>query len=151
GLFMARVFKPINVRHAFLWCSLLMLAAGLMPALDFTTAPWANGLYDFLCTALVFPAIVWIAASDKDAGEFTLSISRRLGDISYPLYAIHYPFMLILFGRLGFDGTPYAPQFVMNELPLVIVITLGCPILAWLLLKYYDQPLRRWLSHKRLI
>ena len=146
GMLMARLFRPAKVRHAFLWCSLLILAAGLMPTLDLGGSAWANGLYDFLCAALLFPAIVWMAASDSHSGESTLRLSRVLGDLSYPLYAIHYPFMLILFGRLGFDGTLYDPHLVLNEWPLAVGITLGCPVLAWLLLKYYDQPLRRWLS-----
>ena len=146
GMLMARLFRPVGIRHAFWWCSLLILAAGLMPALDFDAAPWANGLYDFLCTALLFPAIVWMAASDGGARESTLRLSRHLGDLSYPLYAIHYPFMLLLFGRLGFDGTLYDPHLVLTEWPLVLAITFGCPLLAWVLLKCYDQPLRRWLS-----
>ncbi len=147
GMLMARTFKPIKVRHAFWWCSLLILAVGLMPTVDISDAPWANGLYDFLCTALLFPAIVWIAASDSSANESTLTLSRHLGDLSYPLYAIHYPFMCLLFGRLGFDGNVYDPHLVLTEWPFALSITIGCPILAWLLLKYYDQPLRRWLSH----
>lgn len=148
GLLMARTFQPLKVRNAFFWCSLLILAAGLMPTLDFAAAPWANGLYDFLCAALLFPAIVWIAASDSRAKESTLCLSRHLGDLSYPLYAIHYPFMCLLFSRLGFDGNVYDPHLVLTQWPLAVAITLGCPVLAWLLLKYYDQPLRRWLSRR---
>lgn len=146
GMLMARVFKPIRICHAFWWCSLLILAAGLMPTLSFVSAPWVNGLYDLFCTALLFPAIVWMAASDSTAKESTLRLSRLLGDISYPLYAIHYPFMLLLFGRLGFDGTPYDPHLVFTELPMALSIIIACPILAWLLFKCYDQPVRRWLS-----
>ncbi len=142
GMLMARLFKPLKVQRAFLWCSLLIVAAGLMPSFDIS---WANGLYDFLCAALLFPLIVWIAASDSRAKESTLRLSRHLGDVSYPLYAIHYPFMLLLFGHLGFDGTLYDPSLVFNKWPLAVSIILGCPVLAWLLLKYYDQPLRHWL------
>ena len=143
GMLMARTFRPVQVHRAFLWCSLLILAAGLMPTFDIS---WANGLYDFLCAALLFPAIVWLAASDSSASASTLKVGRHLGDLSYPLYAIHYPFMCLLFGRLGFDGNVYDPHLVLTEWPLALCITLGCPVLAWLLFKYYDQPFRRWLS-----
>ena len=148
GMLMARTFRPIKVHNAFFWCSLLILAAGLMPTIDIGGALWANGLYDFLCTALLFPCIVWIAASDGSAQESTLRLSRQLGDLSYPLYAIHYPFMCLLFGRLGFDGNVYDPRLVLNEWPLAVAIVLGCPLLAWLLQKYYDEPVRRRLSNR---
>lgn len=146
GMLMARTFKPLKVRNAFFWGSLSILAAGLVPTLHFTAVPWVNGLYDFLCAALLFPVIVWVAASDSTACETTLRVSRYLGELSYPLYAIHYPFMLLLFGRLGFDGNLYDPHLVFSEWPLALAITLGCPIFAWLLLKYYDLPVRRWLT-----
>lgn len=148
GMLMARVCHPGKVRHAFWWCSLLVLAAGLMPTLDFEAAPWANGVYDFLCAAFLFPAIVWLGASDAMQEGSALRVSRSLGDLSYPLYAIHYPFMLLLFGRLGFDGTLYDPHLVLTEWPLAVGLTLGCPLLAWLLLRYYDLPVRSWLSRR---
>ena len=143
GMLMARRFRPVRVRHAFFWCSLLILAAGLAPTIDL---PPANGLYDFLCAAFLFPAIVWMAASDSRSGDAAMRLGRLLGDVSYPLYAIHYPFMLILFGRLGFDGTPYDPHLVADEWPLALAIVVACPLLAWLLFRYYNQPLRRRLN-----
>lgn len=143
GMLMARTFKPVLVRHALLWCSMLILAAGFAPAFS---APWANGLYDFLCAALLFPAIVWLAASQNCADERRLRLCRTLGDISYPLYAIHYPLMHILFGCLGFNGELIDPCLVANEWPLALAIVVGSPLLAWLLFKFYDKPLREWLS-----
>ena len=87
-----------------------------------------------------------MAASDSRSGDAAMRLGRLLGDVSYPLYAIHYPFMLILFGRLGFDGTPYDPHLVADEWPLALAIVVACPLLAWLLFRYYDQPLRRRLN-----
>lgn len=75
-------------------------------------------------------------------------VGGLLGDISYPLYAIHYPFMLILFGCLGFNGELIDPHFVATQWPLAVTIVVVSPLLAWLLFKYYDQPFRRWLSRK---
>ena len=148
GMLMARLFKPLKVRHAFLWCSLLIVAAGLVPTIAVDGAPWLNGLYDFLCAALLFPFIVWMGASDSRAKASTLRVGQALGDLSYPLYAIHYPFMCLLFGRLGFDGNVYDPSHVLTQWPLAVAIVVGCPLLAWLLLKGYDQPVRRWLGRK---
>ena len=145
GMLMARCFHPVRVRHTFLVCSLLIFAAGLAPAFSL---PWANGLYDFLCAAFLFPAIVWLAASHGRTGEQAQRLCRFLGDISYPLYAIHYPFMLILFGCLGFNGDLIDPHFVATQWPLALAIVVCCPLLAWLLFKYYDQPFRGWLSRK---
>ena len=145
GMLMARCFHPLRVRHTFLVCSLLIFAAGLAPAFSL---PWANGLYDFLCAAFLFPVIVWFAASHGRTGEQAQRLCRFLGDISYPLYAIHYPFMLILFGCLGFNGDLIDPHFVATQWPLALAIEVCRPLLAWLLFKYYDQPFRHWLSRK---
>lgn len=148
GMLMAREFRPLKMRRSFWLCSLLILAAGLMPVVGIGSMAWLNGLYDFLCTAVLFPAIVWMGASEQPQAGEAPAYQRHLGDLSYPLYAIHYPFMLILFGRLGFDGNLYPPELTLSEWPLALIIVMGCPVLAWFLLKYYDQPIRRWLSRR---
>ena len=143
GMLMARCFRPVPMRHSFFWCSVLILAAGFTPTISLQ---WANGLYDFVCAALLFPAIVWLAASQSSSSERCIRLCGELGNISYPLYAIHYPLMHILFGCLGFNGTLINRYQVANQWPLALAIVLASPLLAWLLFKFYDQPLRTWLS-----
>lgn len=148
GTLMARQFRPVKVRHAFWLCSLLILLAGFMPVFGGERMPWLNGLYDFLCASVLFPLIVWMGASQLVTDAFTLRLSQRLGDLSYPLYAIHFPFMLLLFGEMGFVGSALSPHLVLEHWQMALAIVLGSPLLAWLLLKCYDEPLRQWLQRR---
>ena len=127
GMLMARHFRSLRVRHAFWWCSLVVLGdGGPVRALP------EGGL--------------WLAASDVDTSERTRGVSRWLGDLSYPLYAVHYPFMSLLFFHLGFDGNLLPMQTVFDHWRLALLPLVFAPVLVWLLMKYYDKPLRRWLS-----
>lgn len=148
GMLMARHFRPLQVRHAFWWCSAIVLAVGLMPEAGGEGSPWLNGLSDALVVIVLFPALVWLAASDKHTSQRVSTVSRRLGDLSYPLYTVHYPFMSLLFFRLGFDGNPMPIQTVFDHWAVALLPVIFTPILAWLLMKYYDKPVRRWLLQK---
>lgn len=146
GMLMARHFRSLHVRHAFWWCSLAVVAVGLMPVVGGDEAPWLNGLLDSAVVVLVFPPLVWLAASDEGTSPRVQTMSRRLGDLSYPLYAIHYPFMSLLFFHLGFDGNLMPMQVVFDHWGLALLLVVCCPVLAWLFMTFYDMPVRRWLS-----
>jgi peptidoglycan/LPS O-acetylase OafA/YrhL len=150
GMLMARVFRPIKVRNAFWWCSLLVLLVSFAPVLGGEANPWMNGLYDFIIVSTVFPLVVWTGASDSSAGKTTVRLSRTLGDLSYPLYAIHYPFMCILFIHMGFSGDllDKSVVFASGNWQLALGIVLLCPILAHAIFRFYDKPVRGALSRK---
>lgn len=52
----------------------------------------------------------------------------------------------MLFFRLGFDGNLLPMQTVFDHWRLALLPFVFAPVLAWLLMKYYDKPLRRWLA-----
>jgi peptidoglycan/LPS O-acetylase OafA/YrhL len=67
-----------------------------------------------------------------------------LGDISYPLYIVHYPVMYLFYAWL-----------IKNELysldatwPVVLMVFAINITLAYICLKLYDEPVRRWLAKK---
>ena len=146
GMLMARHFRSLRVRHAFWWCSLVVLGVGLLPVVGGEDAPWLNGLLDSAVVIVLFPSLVWLAASDVDTSARTRGLSRWLGDLSYPLYAVHYPFMSLLFFYLGFDGNLLPKQAVFDHWGIALLPVVFALVLAWLLMTYYDKPLRRWLS-----
>ena len=103
---------------------------------------WLNGLYEAVCTILIFPLLVYMGASGHISYGFPKRLCEFLGDISYPVYIIHYPFMY-LFYAYTFRGVPFSQAW-----PWAVAVFAGSIFLAWVTLKVYDEPLRRWLSRK---
>ena len=69
---------------------------------------------------------------------------KDLGDISFPLYIVHYPFMYYFYSWLI-----KKQLFTLGETWPEALITCAVSIAAaWLCLKFYDLPVRRWLAKK---
>lgn len=147
GMLMARLFKPISIKGAFWKCSLILIAVAFLPIVSTETFPWLTGAYDAFCVLFIFPALVWMGASELSIGKQTTSVCRFAGDISYPLYTIHYPFMYLFYSHIGFNGER-SVLTIKETWPEAIALVAGCILLAWLCLKFYDLPVRRWLTKK---
>ncbi len=147
GMLMARVFTPVKGAKGVFWlCGAVIFLVGCLPLLFGEMAPWLNGLYDALCVILVFPCMVWLGASELSVGATTKHVSHFLGELSYPLYAVHYPLMYLFYAHIGFDGN-LVPIAKMNDVwPVAIALPVACILLAWLCWRFYDLPLRRYLS-----
>lgn len=146
GILMARMFRPMRVHHAFWLCSLVLVSVGCLPLL-FTDLPlWANGLYDVVCVVVVFPLLIWTGASEISARMGTLRIGKLLGDVSYPLYAVHYPLMYLFYAHIGFDGNLVPIEKLREVWPVAIALPMVCFLIGWLCLRLYDIPVRSWLT-----
>lgn len=144
GMLLSRRFRPWRVRGAFWICSVALIAIMAVPYIGSSGVVSMNGVYESVCILVVFPAIVWIAASGVTTDARSTLICKWLGDISFPLYAIHYPFMYLFYQWL--IGTR---QYTLGETwPVVAALFAGCLAVAWLCLKLYDEPVRRWLARK---
>ncbi|ADV43395.1 acyltransferase [Bacteroides helcogenes] len=141
GLLMSRNFKPIKVRGAFWICTLVLFALFAVPHIGGEEALWMNGLYDTVCILFVFPALVFLAASDSTTDKASSSLSKLLGDISYPLYVVHYPFMYLFYAWLWKDGLSFEAAW-----PVAAGIFFGNILLAYIVLKMYDEPIRKYLA-----
>ena len=146
GLLLSRVFRPVPIRGAFWICSLAVVALLLVPYVGDSESLWTNGLYDSLCVVVLFPFLVWLGASGKATDRATAGVCKFLGDISYPVYVIHYPFMYLFFAWLwGGETIPFTRAW-----PVAAGIFIGCVVLAYAALKWYDEPVRRWLARRYL-
>ena len=56
-----------------------------------------NGLYDTFCAVVAFPLLVFLGASGKTTDKVTARVCKFLGDISYPLYMVHYPLIYLYY------------------------------------------------------
>lgn len=141
GLLMSRKFRPQMVRGAFWLCSLILVVLLVLPYMGDGSRPWLNALYEVVCVLFVFPLLVYLAASGHTSDVRSTAICKFLGDISYPLYIIHYPSIYLLFMASRKYGMTFADAW-----PYAVLVFAGNVVLAWLLLKLYDEPVRHWLS-----
>ncbi len=143
GLLLSRVFKPVKVKSAFLICSLAVIALFSVPRIGGAGHLWMNGIYDAVCCLAFFPLIVCLGASGKITGRATTRVCKFLGDISYPLYMVHYPFIYLYFAWVNNNGLTFA-----ESLPGAAGVVVGSIALAYASLKLYDIPVRKYLSDK---
>lgn len=151
GLLLSRIAKPGKIQHAFLWCSLLLILVFSIPRVGGNDQLWQNGLYDSLVIIFVFPFIVYLGASGEIKGTFTSRLSNFLGDISYPLYIIHYPFIYLFMAWVArnkafLDAGSSGAKLQLMLMAAAVLATVI--LLAWVCVKFYDIPVRRWLTNK---
>ena len=146
GMLMARVFRPVKgARGAFWICAAIIFMVGCVPLTFGELQSWQNGLYDALCVILVFPCLVWLGASQLSIGNVTHRVSHFLGELSYPLYAVHYPLMYLFYAHIGFNGDLVSITVLNDVWPVALALPLTCILLAWLSWRFYDRPVRRYL------
>ena len=143
GLLLSRVFRKWRVRGTFWWCALAIVAVAAIPRIGGAAHIWANGIYDALCVLLVFPLVVWLGASGQTTDALSTRVCNFLGDISYPLYIVHYPFIYTYYAWVKNNNLAFS-----QTIPQALALVFGCIALAWLCLKFYDMPVRRWLQKR---
>ena len=144
GVLMSRLFKPLRQSRGAFWTSAaLLLAIFHIPYTYSDGALSLNGMFEAACIIAVFPLVVWYAASGKTTDIASTRICRFLGDISYPLYIVHYPIMYAFYMWLI-----KTRQYTLYETwPAALAAVTASIILAWLCLKLYDMPVRKWLRN----
>lgn len=144
GILISRNFRPFKIRGAFWICSIILLGLFCVPYIEGKSLVCLNGVFEMICIAVVFPLLVCMGASGKTTDKQSTTICKFLGDISYPLYAIHYPIMYVFYSWL-IEKQLYTLE---DTWPVAAVVYFGSIVLAYLCLKLYDEPVRRWLGSK---
>ncbi|MCX7279691.1 MAG: hypothetical protein NTZ15_20665 [Burkholderiales bacterium] len=96
-------------------------------------------MYDLLMVALAYPLIVSLGARFNPP-ELLASPMNVLGEISYPMYIIHYaPLFMASFAarKLGLPVALWVPAFIV-----------GLCAGSYFLAKHYDPAARRFLSSR---
>ena len=151
GLLLSRIIKPGQFKHAFAGCSLLLIAILAFPRLGGYERLWMNGLYDSFIIIAIFPLIVYWGASGKVKEGTASGLVKWLGDISFPLYITHYPVIYMYMAWVSKneqyikDGSTDA---VMTTIMASIVTLVSAILIAWACVKWYDVPVRKWLTRK---
>ncbi len=141
GLLLFRLGKLIHIRYAFLWSSLAVIAILSIPRICPSGPVWINGLYESLSVVILFPIIVLLGAGGNVETMTGKSICRFLGDISYPVYIVHYPLIYIYTGMVADGKLKGAASYTAAA-----AVFAGSVALAYGLFRVYDLPVRTWLK-----
>lgn len=143
GLLLSRSFREKNPKPlkgpVFLICAVALCALLAVPSIG------PMRLYfQFFCITVCFPLIVWFGARGVIHNSLEERTMKLLGNISYPLYAIHYPLIYLYIGWINADIHPFGP-YVWCTPVAIAVISITLSILCY---KLYDVPVRRFLTRK---
>ena len=134
GLLLYRSNWVIKNRIGFPGLAILLSMAFFMPG-----SSW-NWLTEALVVIFYFPLLVALGAGSSLSPQWK-NLCRFSGNISYPLYMTHYAFIWI-FGNYYTNNKPS-----INELPYIIIPGVIFLVgFAYVVMKYYDIPTRRYLS-----
>lgn len=101
-----------------------------------------DDVFDLVCVFFLLPLIVWLA-STAEFGVRGQRLAGWSGDLSYPLYALHFPFLRI--------ATVASSRLHLGSVGHILVVactsaaTIGVAAMAY---RFYDVPVRKWLSKK---
>jgi peptidoglycan/LPS O-acetylase OafA/YrhL len=143
GMLLRRTIKIIKVQSTFLITSLLLIFILSFPRAGSYEHVWMNGLYDSLVVIIIFPVIIYLGAIGKVKNIFTEKICTFLGNISYPIYIIHYPFIYVFYAWITNNNIPMNVGIWVGLLLLTMLV-----FLSYTILKFYDEPVRKWLSKR---
>lgn len=144
GMFLSRVFRPTVVRGAFWWCTLALVLLFHVPYIKSQGAVCWNGVFEAACIIGIFPLLVWAAASGTTTDRLSTRVCKFLGDLSFPLYIVHYPLMYVFYLWLM-----KTEQYTFAETwQMALLVCVASVALAWISLRFFDIPVRQGLSKK---
>lgn len=143
GLLLFRLGRRIRIPGGFWLCSSVLAAILFFPRLGGEQRLWLNGLYESISILFLFPLIVLAGAGSPIRGKVSVGICKFLGEISFPLYIIHYPFVYLFMAYVKEHDLGWQESW-----PLMIAVGVGCIVLAYGFLKLFDEPVRAWLRNR---
>ena len=153
GMFLSRVFSshPLRgriggawVRGAFWWCTVVLVLLFHVPYIKSQGAVCWNGVFEAVCIIGIFPLLVWAAAKAPTTDRLSTRVCKFLGDLSFPLYIVHYPLMYVFYLWLM-----KTEQYTFAETwQMALLVCVASVALAWVALRFFDIPVRQGLSKK---
>ena len=134
--------SPIRINGGFWWCALALVILFSIPCIGGKQPTLVDGVYQAICILLLFPVIVLTGAGSVTRHKTSTKVCKFLGDISYPIYITHYPIMYMQMSWV--EDHANAPVWIHVAVNAGVVIM--SIIVAYGLLKAYDEPVREWLK-----
>ncbi|MGN6532434.1 MAG: acyltransferase family protein [Ginsengibacter sp.] len=137
GLLLYRSNWIIKNKIGFTGLAILLFLAVIMPGSE-----W-NWLTEALVVLFYFPLLVSLGAGSSLSPQWK-KVCRFSGNISYPLYMTHYAAIWV-FGNYFTNEKP-----ATDELTYIIILGVIFMVgFAYLVMKFYDMPVRKYLTKKR--
>lgn len=144
GLWLHRIHsRAPRLRLGHLALTAVLVALFAMPAWPAIGHIAWNGAYEAVCVIIAFPMIV-LAGAHGDVGGRARALDGVFGRLSYPLYITHFP-LLYVWGNF-ITGHKPEPAVALGVAALILPLLV---VFAWGAHRFWDVPLRRWLSGRR--
>lgn len=136
GMLIFRSNLIIKNKLGLLGMSVLLMLAFLSPYGE----QWNHLLEPFILV-IYFPLLVSLGAGTKLTGTLR-KINKFSGDISYPLYMVHYPFMWVFANYVAAENPSNTELWWVISISTILLIAL-----AYAVFRFIDFPLRRYLRN----
>ncbi|UCI07734.1 acyltransferase family protein [Mesorhizobium sp. B1-1-8] len=145
GVFLCRSLARYQGSLGFLRRGWWVEAVIALTLAAFAIAPAGAGRvgYNLACVVFIFPAMV-VAGAVAPTSPRLAGFYGWLGRISYPIYIIHTPMLMIIAGAgkaVAIDPFAHHPWFG-------IVMALSVVVIADIATRIFDEPLRRFLQRQ---
>jgi peptidoglycan/LPS O-acetylase OafA/YrhL len=143
GLWLYRIHERVRLpKIGLLVLSIVLVICFQMPKFPKSGALDWNGLYEAACVLFLFPLII-LCGAHSDAGRGMIRLCKFSGRLSYPLYITHIGFVYVL---AGYAWTRHpSPSVIISWIFVVLPIVI---LVAYVFLKFFDEPLRAWLTRR---
>ncbi|WP_286801335.1 MULTISPECIES: acyltransferase family protein [Sphingobacterium] len=117
---------------------------GLLAAVFFIPFSEAYGKYiDPIVVIFYFPLLLLLGIGGQPVFGGVKKLCKFLGDISYPLYIIHYPFIWIFMSYVELNHPSNKQMAVIIVIGMLLLI-----FLSLLVFNYLDEPIRKYYGRK---
>ncbi|MEH3115255.1 acyltransferase family protein [Pedobacter terrae] len=137
GMLVYRLNLIIKNKFGFLGLTALLLVAFLFPFNDDY-----NWISESIIVLFYFPLLISLGAGARLSGGLK-NICRLSGDISYPLYMTHYPFIWLFLTYVAVIKPSMSTLWVVIPVSVLLLV-----VFSYIVMRFLDVPLRRCLKTK---
>lgn len=126
------------------WIGPAIVTVGVVGILTSPFSAMSSGVFRLVAIGIFFPALVYFGAMARLPHRFA-RVSSALGELSYPLYLLHWPLVTpLLARRVQHLFAAHPPLVPVTVLLLVTVLAIA----SWWIGEHVDLPIRRLLSKR---
>ncbi len=137
GMLIQRNKLRIQINNNIAIMSILLVVILAMPKLPGVF----NGIYESICILIIFPLIIMLGNGGKQTRM--KSICTTAGELSYPLYIVHFPFVYLQTAWVSLH--PQSGIFENIEVTILCLISIVTTM--YLSYHYYETPIRNYIKN----